>query len=143
MGVNDSFSDVDYDFVSRKGVALIGRIRLATGKLGSERTTAERVKAQVLRDICKFVSLGEFTAVSFEGFVAHMKSTKGIYEGKNISQIKLLKNYFTVIVDPKDHYKAVNLMIGLMGYKLRSVVVNSSRTRFWVFLPFSLGPIHR
>lgn len=120
MGVNNSFSDVDYDFVCRKGVALIGRIRLANGSPASERTTADRVKARVLRDIRNFVSLGEFTTESFEKFVAHMKSSKGIYEGKNISQIKLLKNYFLVIVDPKDHYKAVNSMIGLMGYKLRS-----------------------
>lgn len=120
MGVKDSFSDIDYDFVTRKGVALIGRIRLANGNPDSERTTADRVKAQVLRDIRQFVSRGEFTTESFEAFVTHMKSAKGVYEGKNISQIKLLKNYFMVIVDPKDHYKAVNSMIGLMGYKLRS-----------------------
>jgi hypothetical protein len=120
MGIKDAFSDIDYDFVSRKGVALISRIRLANGNPGSGRTTADRVRAHVLRDIQNFVSLGEFTTESFEGFVAHMKSAKGIYEGKNISQIKLLKNYFAVIVDPKDHYKAVNSMIGLMGYKLRS-----------------------
>lgn len=120
MGVKDSFSDIDYDFVTRKGVALIGRIRLVNGNSGSERTTADRVKAQVLRDISHFVSRGDFTPESFEAFLAHMKNAKGIYEGKNISQIKLLKNYFMLIVDPKDHYKAVNSIISLMGHKLRS-----------------------
>jgi len=120
MGVKDSFSDIDYDFVARKGLALIDRLRLANGNPGLERTTADRVKAQVLRDIHNFVSRGDFTSESFESIVTHMKSAKGIYEGKSISQIKLLKNYFMVIVDPKDHYKAVNSMIGLMGYKLRS-----------------------
>ncbi|WP_415755996.1 hypothetical protein [Pseudomonas sp. LT1P18] len=120
MGVNDTFSDIDYDFVCRKGVVLINRIRLANGKPGFERTTAERMQAQVLRDIQNFLTIGEFTQESFSCFVSHMKVTKGIYEGKNISQIKLLKNYFMLIVDAKDNYKAVNSMIGLLGFKLRS-----------------------
>lgn len=125
MGIKSNFTEEDYEFVEKNGLSVIANISLVSEFKTVNFTRDLLNKALLIRDVVDFVKSQTrikdgFQNKSMEDFIKKLKGEKAVYNGKQISKLTLIKNYFMLHIDPKDARKATNVIIGLAGYRLVS-----------------------
>lgn len=128
MGIKGAFSAEDYEFVEKGGLQIIENIsrNISFKKSTSGQVTMDALsKSEIISNIHDFVSAESARSDGFQNenvvrFIEKLKFEKLTYNGKQTKKITLIKNFFMLNIDTKDARKALNVIVGLLGYSLKS-----------------------